>query len=59
LLPVRIYRFLLVFFSSSNTAGYAESSGSEALGVNHFREIGHSLQDGTSGVPVQIAMHFN
>jgi len=44
---------------SSNDAGRAESSGTEAPGINHFREIGHCLENGNAGELVKIAMHFN
>jgi len=44
---------------SSNDAGRAESSGSEAPEINHFREIGHCLENGNAGELVKIAMHFN
>lgn len=44
---------------ASGTAGRAESSGSEVPGANHFREIGHALEDAAANALGRIVMHFN
>lgn len=43
----------------SGTVKRAESSGSEVPGVNHFRELGHAIEDAAANSLGRIVMHFN
>ncbi len=47
------------WIKASDTAGRAKSIGSETPGANHFREIGHALEDAAANATGKILMHFN